>query len=158
MTRISQIDLISGIIDYLQDTGLTEMNIRQHNAIIAAADLIVDAFAKEHVEVTNDMGLAAWLKSDETGISSEYMAGVLSGDLHTKYGHPHDPADFNRCVKLIKAVPGFRSIIPRMSIKSPQWAAVVENWDRWEKMLEDAIKTQNGNAKELYQEMKDAGL
>lgn len=62
------------------------------------------------------MGIIAWLESDDTGSSSLYMASVLSGKPGSYSNHyPRDPADFGRCMRLIKAVPSLKADIGKMA-------------------------------------------
>ena len=51
-----------------------------------------------------------WMATGETGISSKKMAFTAVGEEYEKNypSHPHDPADFNRCLMLLDAVPEIR--------------------------------------------------
>jgi hypothetical protein len=108
---ISQISLVAEMVGLLEKKfGCKAMNAREMNTVIQAANLIVDEFAKPDVPVAKSMGLLAWLASDRVGLSSKYMAHVMSGGtLGAMYAHPHDPSDFGRCLGLLDAVPAFRS-------------------------------------------------
>ncbi|MEQ4627688.1 hypothetical protein ABN062_22385, partial [Providencia manganoxydans] len=94
------------------------------------------------------MGLTAWLASDDVGASSKYMASVLSGQFNSPHHYPWDGADLGRCIRLLEAVPELASQLHKMKACSPQWSAVIDNWDKW-KVLYDA-----GEGKKLYLEMK----
>ncbi|EKP0311738.1 hypothetical protein JE959_001764 [Aeromonas veronii] len=124
------------------------VNARLMNSIIQAANGIVAEFAKDSVMATEGMGLAAWLESDDTGLSSKYMACVLSGQFCSEFAYPRDTDDFGRCVRLIKAVPELAPKIAQMQGRGAMWDAVVENWDRWVAMLNDKQHD------ELYREMR----
>lgn len=70
-----------------------------------------------------------WLANGETGISSKTMAFWLAFDIKMEDGcHPWDPADFDRCLKLLEWVPEMRTQLYRMKEISPQWAALVTRW------------------------------
>src|SRR3990167_7538963 len=118
--RISQLDLISAIGKHLEKRhGKIVAVPRQFNAIIAAANLIVEAFDQEPVMATPGMGKEAWINSDDIGVSSMYTAFVLcppagGGQARyypefPEYPHPKNPQDFGRCVRLIEAVPELRA-------------------------------------------------
>lgn len=94
-----------------------------------------------------------WLKTGERGTSSETIVEVLTG-LNLTGGHrshPHDSADFRRCVLLLAQVPDFKPRMHEMSAVSPMWAALVECWDEFEPML------YTGQWDALYSAMKTMG-
>lgn len=133
-TAISQIDLVKAILDELQRQGIGDAEVWRLNAVIAAADSIIREFEREPVMATDDMGLDAWLRCDDTGLSSCYMASVLGG-FSREYAHPHDVDDFGRCSRLLRSVPEFRGSLRVMKSCSPQWAKLVERWDAIEEMI-----------------------
>ncbi|MER5000350.1 hypothetical protein KDV89_12595 [Providencia stuartii] len=147
--HINQIDLISAISSEVekQIPGIPA-EPRYMNAIIKAANLVCDEFKKTLVKASEGMGLTAWLASDDVGASSRYMASVLSGQFSAPNHYPLDGADLGRCIRLLVAVPELASQLHEMKARSPQWSAVVDNWDKW-KALHDADE-----GKKLYQEMK----
>ena len=77
--------------------------------------------------------ITTWLCNGETGLSSKCMARVTLGrDAEDRSGcvdHPRDPADLNRCIKLVKAAPEVRESFPKIAELSPEWKAVIDNWD-----------------------------
>lgn len=147
--QLSQIDLIAAISSEVekQIPGIPA-EPRYMNAIIKAATLVCEEFKKPLVKASGGMGLTAWLASDDVGASSRYMAAVLSGQFDAPNHHPWDPADLGRCIRLLVAVPELASQLHEMKACSPQWSAVIDNWDKW-KELHDADE-----GKTLYQEMK----
>lgn len=149
--QLSQIDLIAAISNEVekQIPGIPA-EPRYMNAIIRAANLVCDEFKKPLVKASEGMGLTAWLASDDVGLSSKYMASVLSGQFYASNNHPRDPADLGRCIRLLIAVPELASQLHEMKACSPQWSAVIDNWDKWKELYEA------GEGKELYQEMKSA--
>lgn len=75
-----------------------------------------------------------WLANGETGISSKTMAFWLAFDVKmSDASHPLDPTDFDRCLRLLDAVPEMRPHLPRMAKVSPQWARLVKHWDEVER-------------------------
>lgn len=149
--QLNQIGLISAISTEIekQISGIPA-EPRYMNAIINAANLICDEFRRPIVKASAGMGLTAWLASDDTGASSKYMASILSGQFSVSHHYPLDPYDLGRCIRLLEAVPELESELHKMKACSPQWAAVVDNWDKWKKLYEARVSTK------LYQEMKSA--
>lgn len=150
---------------YLVAAITQELN-RQHpglpadariNAVITAANSIITEYAREPIMAVPDMGLEAWLDSDDTGSSSLYMAYAFSYNLTLwiprkipSYSYPRDPDDLGRCIRLIEAVPEFGRCIPEMAQKGAHWMAVTSNWADWVEMYHA------GNTDGLYTAMKDA--
>lgn len=145
---ISQIELISAICFDLDRQGVKSLVSRQYNAVIAAANYIIAEIGREPVLATEGMGLAAWLASDDVGLSSRYMAGVLGGSFTAEYAHPYDPGDFGRCVRLLDAVPEFRDRLAIMAGCSDVWKRLVAVWV----LAEDAYRT--GRSKDCCELVK----
>jgi len=118
----------------LDRQGVKALCSRQYDALIQAADMIIRECQREPISSSAGMGLKAWLASDDTGMSSKYMASVLSDVMLGKYGfsceyaHPHDLDDFGRCSRLLLAVPEFRERINLMRDKSKEWSALLDIW------------------------------
>lgn len=131
---------------------------RLMNAVIAAANSLVDEFAKPIVKASPGMGLGAWLSSDDTGSSSLFMAYTLStalsggwpGFVQPQHNYPRDPDDLGRCIRLTRAVPQFAGLIFEMREHGKEWKAVAENWDRWVELYDG----EDGHT--LYDEMEEA--
>ena len=137
---ISQIDLIGDIMTALANRGNKGLNPRQMNAIIEAANLIVDALAKGHQPAVPGSGWLAWLQCDATGLSSKcLLAETMNvhvgppGHLGVK-NYPHDADDFGRCIGLLDAEPEIRGKLGVMADCGPQWAAIVQRWDELERL------------------------
>ncbi|MEZ2895885.1 hypothetical protein [Providencia rettgeri] len=147
--QLSQINLISAISTEIEkQIPDIPAEPRYMNAIIKAATLVCEEFKKPLVKASEGMGLAAWLASDDVGASSRYMASVLSGQFSAPNHYPLDGADLGRCIRLLVAVPELASQLHKMKACSPQWSAVIDNWDKWKALYEA------GKGKKLYQEMK----
>lgn len=83
-------------------------------------------------------GLVKWLASGRRGVSSNTMVQVMTGikALTDNYkSHPRDPSDFNRCHKLLEAVPALRFKLHLMKDESKAWSNLVDNWDKLTEML-----------------------
>lgn len=165
MPIISQPELLGAILKHLGDDQEVEnLNERQFNAVIKAANDICDELARENQPASKGSGLAAWLASDDTGLSSRFMARQLApvADVGTvpderpwfdeDEHYPRDPADFGRCVRLLDAVPELRPYIDVMAGYSKQWAAIVGAWDELEALYREEYPS--GKAPRLYARME----
>lgn len=79
----------------------------------------------------------ALIAAGKTGLSSQALAFNLLSLNTTKTDHPHNPADFNRCLRMIYAVPAVKSNLQSMSKVSAYWEALVEHWDQIEQCFLD---------------------
>ena len=138
---IQQIDLVCAIFAELGKQGIKSAIPRQMNAVIIAANSIIEEFGMPAIMTTEDMGLTKWLASDDTGTSSVYMASVLGG-FYRPYAHPADADDFGRCSRLLIAVPEFRGKIELMRDKSVQWDKLLNEWG----YIEDRIRMEDWEA------------
>lgn len=130
--QINQIQLVAAITKEIdrQHPG-TGVESRYFNAIIRAANIVSEEFAKPVMKASEGMGLTAWLASDDTGASSLYMASVLTGEFIAENHYPRDPHDFGRCLRLVEAVPELESKIRDMSQHGKKWSVVAAHWHEW---------------------------
>ena len=128
MTRINQIELITAIFDGLGRQGAGSASPRKINAVITAANAIIAEYESPDRTSRPGMGLAEWLRSDDTGMSSLFMAWVLCGAPRAEYARPHDLGDFGRCSRFLDAVPAARLNLPKMRGTGPQWTRLVNRW------------------------------
>ena len=82
-----------------------------------------------------------WMVDGEVGASSKAMClwlvfGVAPTD---DWDYPHDPADFDRCLRFLEAVPGARALLPQMRDLSKPWAALVDRWAEVEQCHSDEV-------------------
>lgn len=166
MPHISQMSLCAEIYRAIDRLGVKLVNSRQSNAVIEAANHIVDALAQEHRPATPGMGVTAWLRSDDTGLSSRYMLREIAREKipglpvpdERGFGHqiyyPHDPSDLWRCVRLLEAEPKLREHIGVLSVgHGSQWAALVANWNELEAMYREEFSS--GQFPKLYARMQE---
>jgi len=154
--QLNQIGLFSAIAKEISRQCPGIPADARSNIVIKAADMIVAEYAREPVMAKPSMGLTAWLQSDEVGMSSEYMAWVLSkgdpavwGQRCPKISYPRDADDFGRCVGLVVAMPSYEFLVDEMRINhGVYWAAVAANWYPWVKLYG------LGRYKELNQAMR----
>jgi hypothetical protein len=82
-----------------------------------------------------------WLSGTDTGLSSLTLWAVMMarpiGELTDGRGPsaPLDAADFGRCHRLLKAIPGWRAQLPEMRAV-PGWARLVDAWPSLETLYE----------------------
>lgn len=147
--KLDQIALISAITQEMnkQFTGIPADE--RINTVIKAVNSICDEYGREPVLAEFNIGLNAWLASDDTGLSSRYMASILSGSFTATNNYPRDPDDLGRCIRLTISVPEYANLVHLMQASGPHWATVVHNWDHWLELFD---------AKEfskLYSDMKE---
>lgn len=126
---------------------------RQYNSIIDAADRIVREFLKSEIMSVAGSGIESWRRTDHVGISSDFMAAKLGNAGIRRYGHPHDPSDFGRCLTLLEAAPELREKLPEMAQESSEWAALVANWDELEALWNQELPS--GKAPKMYKRMQE---
>lgn len=162
--RLDQIRLVTAIVDEMARQGIKQAHPRFVNAAIDAANSIVRECSRPIVLASAGMGLTAWLASDDTGMSSRFMAhyiaswssGWPAGVERPEYAHPHDPADFARCLRLLDAVPEFRAHVHKMAGAGGQWPGLVKEWSRLEELYRE--EAPSGNCPKLYAAMKKLKL
>ena len=161
--RINQMQLVADIGKALSERhGIAEVEARHLNAIVAAADLICAAFARERIGAESCKTLGAWIGSDDVGLSSLSMARKLAplaglGECpphryRTNGDYPRDPDDLSRCIKLLAVVPSLRPHLGAMAECGPIWAGYVAQWDEMERLYAEEEPTRK--CPKLYALMK----
>ena len=161
--RLNQMQLVADIGKVLSERhGITDVEPRHVNAIIAAADLICAEFGRDRIGAESCKTLGAWVGSDDVGLSSLAMARKLAplaglGDCpphryRTAGNYPHDPDDLSRCIKLLAVVPSLRAHLGAMAECGPIWAGYVARWDEMESLY--AKEAPTGKCARLYALMK----
>jgi hypothetical protein len=100
--------------------------------------------------------LADWPLSDDTGVSSKAIYSHMTGrrPQTAPFGnHPHDPADFGRCYRLLQLAPHWELRIAEMSTYSQVWARLAAAWPELKALYEEELPT--GSAPKLYARMKE---
>lgn len=147
---IGQMDIVVDLMNLCVKHGFKTLETRQMNAIIDAANLLIEELRKPRVPAQPGEGIDKWLQSDDVGQSSLFMLHVL-GNVGASYihlaghklreddespPHPHDPSDLWRCIKLLQSVPQLVPELPRMANYSPHWRVLVEHWDELTQLFE----------------------
>ena len=100
-----------------------------------------------------------WFGTGKVGASSRAMA-LAAVEMPNDGSHPLDPADFNRCLLLLEAVPEIRQRMDRVAAISKTWAKLVDHWAEVEKCFLDEVGLDWSNgqrATRTYNLMKDIG-
>ena len=129
---ISQMTLVTGIMKLVSDASPElEFSTRKYNAIITAADTLIKSLNEPFKPAMDNMGLAAWLQSDDVGSSSKFLALKLARKEGTfvNYEHPHDISDFQRCRKMLDAVPELKDKLHLIAKESKVWSGLVDDWE-----------------------------
>jgi|JI9StandDraft_1071089.scaffolds.fasta_scaffold31308_5 hypothetical protein len=128
MVVVSQAALVGKVLKELGRQGVKDLNSRQLNTVIRAIDSIIAEINTPTVRASADMGLKAWRKSDDTGLSSLYLAAALSGQCTPEFAHPWDSGDFGRCVRLLEAVPELRPRLELLDHAPDPWPKFLACW------------------------------
>ncbi len=96
-----------------------------------------------------------WILGEDTGTSSKTIWSVMMGAKIVYADVPHDPSDFGRCYRLLKAFPEWRARLDEVAKAFPKWATLVAEWDRLTLLYEEELKRPDGCAPRLYTEIKE---
>lgn len=79
-----------------------------------------------------------WIATGRVGASSKAMA-MAACDMPTDGAYPSDPADLNRCLLMLEAVPEVRQQFAKVAAISRPWANFIENWEKLEAMFLEEV-------------------
>lgn len=146
---MKQIELVTG---FMQVCGEQKPLLKPStiSIIVEMANRIIAEEERDFNPAKEGQGLQAWLFSDDTGLSSRYMAYILCNGPEAEYAHPIDVDDFGRCYRFLKAVPDVKGHMHRLESKSRQWEALVELWDHLSAIYEQG---HNGILSDEIQEL-----
>jgi len=151
MMKMDQMKLVCDVVKAFGKQKKT-MKRSTLNVIIASCNAIIAEEERPFVAAVPGMGLVDWLASDDTGLSSKFMAKILCNGPRAEYAHPLDASDFGRCYRFLKAVslPGVeKSLLKEMSVASVKWAMLVAYWPELEKMYEAKHKNLSAKIDEI---------
>lgn len=89
-----------------------------------------------------------WMRSGDTGVSSETMALIAMGATKGDFSAPYDPSDFGRCYRLVKANPVIKESFLIISALVPRFTSILLNWDKCCEIYERDLPT--GRSDELF--------
>lgn len=156
---VSQPEIASAILSELERQGVKDLTARCLDLVFEHATAISVAAGVAPVYAAPDMGLSAWLASDDGGQSSYFMVYAITGhDGRTSnrggVDYPHDPGDFGRCARLLTAVPEFRTQLDKVVAKGgPVWAGLVGVWDELNDLY--VAEYPSGAAPRLFKRMQE---
>lgn len=159
---INQINLIGAILKELEKQKIPNIKTRVLNKIVEAANSIIDEYQRKDIIAKPGAGINAWLASDDTGLSSEFMAITLNERGVRKFAEPMDSDDFGRCIRMLRVCPDLKDKLPLMKQHGPIWSQIVDYWDKLEgyydndkKMLSNAIQGIHQEAERQKARAKD---
>jgi len=80
----------------------------------------------------------SWVATGRVGASSKAMAMAACG-LPNDGSYPHDPADLNRCLLLLEAVPEVRDHFDKVEALGVVWGRLIGRWADIESSLLDEV-------------------
>lgn len=89
--------------------------------------------------------IAKWLCQGNIGNSSLTMLCCSLGEKYNSCSPPADPADFNRCLELLKICQFVRDSFQEISNISKKWHIIISNWEK----IEDCFIQEVGSNWEL---------
>lgn len=104
---------------------------------------------------TGDGDWRGWFLNGDTGVSSETIWSVMTGETVRNHDIPHDPDDFGRCYRLLKVMPSWRARLPEVAAKFKRWKRFVEAWDELTALYEQEVPNHIGSAPKLYARMQE---
>ncbi len=99
-----------------------------------------------------------WLASWDTGASSKTIYNfMMHGGNGTRPRYevavPHDPADFGRCYRLLKAFPTWRARLDELAVALEAWRPLVDAWPELERLFEE--ESPSGTCPKLFERIKE---
>ncbi|MFA0809327.1 hypothetical protein [Microbulbifer epialgicus] len=161
--NVSQIDIVSAILNKIHEACPNQLlSPCQVNTIHNAATMVLEVLHTREVRAAPGIGLEAWLRTEDVGASSKFMASILAQEHGIKAmpTHPIDPSDFARCRKLLSAVPELEDRLELMADQSEVWKRLVERWSEiCELMDEEAPNWTSGEGRcpKTFSLMKELG-
>lgn len=136
-----------------------ELKMPQPIPVVIAAS---NAFVKMHLHCKEGQHQepkattpGEWFRGRDTGTSSFTIFFVMTGTYIPRgnYDVPHDPADFGRCYRLLNLFPKWKTRMPEVAVRFPEWRRLVERWDELTKLYEEESPAKT--APKLYARMKE---
>lgn len=102
--------------------------------------------------------ITKWAVSDDTGLSSEYLASCAIGDPNESVHYPLDPSDFGRCYRLMQILSDDEQFaaLDRAAKESTKWATIGVHWAELVQLYLE--EKDLDRAPKLYARMKELGL
>jgi hypothetical protein len=115
---------------------MTDQCAKRAKAAISRAPGVRRSRTIEPIEPIEPIAVRAirWATGrNDTGLSSNALCAAMMGVKPADNSYPHDRGDFGRCVRLLEAIPEWRSdLSPAASILGPYWRALINKWNEIE--------------------------
>ena len=108
--------------------------------LYVAEKLLHDTTTGPLVDATTVRQITLWLLDGDCGDSSKTIARTALG-MPSRGEHPHDHADFGRCLALLERAPGARVALEALAQRSRTWATLAREWDELTAAYEQMIRT-----------------
>ena len=97
-----------------------------------------------------------WIRSGDTGTSSETIWSVMTGFPVARYGWPYDPADFGRCWRLLNRFPEWKDRLHEVAEAFPNtpWGPLIREWKALSDLYCGEVLLQTGRAPRTYELMQ----
>jgi hypothetical protein len=131
---IIQMNLVSAILKELDKQGLKECPVSVLNKVIECANQIIAETERKQNMADHLMSYSEWITSDDTGMSSKWLATALFSAPSKNVSYPYDPSDFGRCYRMLKHVSGAKELFDQKFELLKEaggivWNRYLENWD-----------------------------
>lgn len=105
------------------------------------------------------MKVLEWQSKGHVGVSSATMASIALGMkknfYHSHFGAPSDPADLNRCMKLVDELPEIRGHFNSIGEMVPEFKPLLDHWDEITGLLREELSNPDKRAPKTYKRMKE---
>lgn len=148
---MNQINLVSAITKELERQKAF-FDVKVLNKVVDCANQIIAEVERKRIYAEGKMTFDDWTRSDDTGLSSEWLALSLRGYTDNNVSYPYDPSDFGRCYRMLNCVDGAKDLFlakaDHIAYKSKVWAKYIEHWKELESLWEE--ESPNGKCPKLY--------
>lgn len=88
--------------------------------------------------------------SDDTGLSSMFLAQLAIGNPLPEVHYPYDPSDLGRCLRFLSILTEKEKeeVLRRAKHRSRHWELIVKNWDELIKLYNEEYPS--GRCPKLY--------
>lgn len=152
---ISQMKLVSAIMKELEHQKVN-CDVATMNACVSAANSIIAQIERPRVYADHTMSVLGWYASDDVGSSSKWLASMLFCVKTEAVEYPYDPADFGRCIRMLRNVRDAEDIFKELSGKikadgGAVWSAYIDNWNELCALWDE--ESPNKKCPKLYKRM-----
>jgi len=117
------------------------------------------------VKATIEQRAYEWMHGIDVdrGVSSETIWWLMMGHPRPAHftisGYPHDPSDFGRCHKLLKAIPEWKprlhEVADHYKDSMPEWGRLIAHWPELTRLYVAEFRRKDRMAPKLYTRMRE---